>query len=45
MVHAKTKNKLTFNSSGQELVSYFVELFEETVHSSIQILQDFIDNL
>ena len=45
MVHAETKNKLTFSSSGQEPVSYLVELFEETLPSSIQNLQKFIDDI
>ena len=45
MVRGKTKNKLTLSSSGQTPVSYLVELFEETVHSSVQILQEFIVDL
>ena len=45
VVHAKTKNMLTFSSSGQEPVSYLVELFEQTVHSSVLIFQEFTDDL
>ena len=36
---------LTFSSSGQEPVSYLVELFEQTVHSSVLIFQEFTDDL
>ena len=36
---------LTFSSSGQEPVSYLVELFEQTVQSSVLIFQEFTDDL
>ena len=45
LVHAKTKYMLTFSSPGQEPVSYLVELFEQTVPSSVLIFQEFTDDL